>query len=350
LRPRDAHALVRSDDAVRRQVRSTGSCFEINELLLYHGCKAEAVAPILRQGFDAGRAGERNGSLFGPGTYFTDVAAKADTYSSLADSGQSSELLLVGPLDAQARCMILAQVCLGEPLRALRAMPRGLEAVTTARGTQANMENIGSKDIMTHRLADCDGIVGEDVAHGGVLDHREYVVFEDAQALPRYLVWYVHNDACGCFRCSFGHPRLAATAVTAADQMRPESGGDQDTSAIPVGVIATNETGVAAACSNRPATSTGVPWRAELGAGDRSVQARRHGQPQSARSRRHNHLSARLPPSPSSRACSVSSWPAAPLTKQRNGPTDKLAAMPCTRGASRSAGCSYPSVRAAITR
>ncbi|CAJ1402459.1 unnamed protein product [Effrenium voratum] len=47
------------------------------ELLLYHGCRARSLEGILRSGFDAAFAGERGGRFFGPGIYFSDVAAKA---------------------------------------------------------------------------------------------------------------------------------------------------------------------------------------------------------------------------------------------------------------------------------
>ncbi|CAJ1377330.1 unnamed protein product, partial [Effrenium voratum] len=43
-------------------------------------------------------------------------------------------------------------------------------------------------------------VLGESLEHGGVLDHREYVVYRSAQVLPRYLLWYRHED-CPCFRC-----------------------------------------------------------------------------------------------------------------------------------------------------
>ena len=140
-----------------------------DEFLLYHGCRACSIDGILREGFDPCRSGERAGRFFGCGTYFADVAAKADTYVDAAADGM--------------RCLIVAQVCLGKALRALRTMPR----------FQPDEEDEAESAF--------DSVVGEDREHGGVLDHREYIVYKGSQAMPRYLVWYRHSDDCKCFRC-----------------------------------------------------------------------------------------------------------------------------------------------------
>ena len=144
----------------------------IDEFLLYHGCRAGSVDGILREGFDPCRSGERAGRFFGCGTYFADVAAKADTYVDSTADGM--------------KCLILAQVCLGKALRALQAMPR-FQPSTGADGEEDQPA--------------FDSVVGEDSEHGGVLDHREYVIYNGSQAVPRYLVWYQHTDDCKCFRC-----------------------------------------------------------------------------------------------------------------------------------------------------
>ena len=143
----------------------------LDELLLYHGCRAGSIHGILHEGFDPSRSGERAGQFFGCGTYFADVAAKADSYVDVAPDG--------------VRCIIVAQVCLGKALRALRAMPRFHPSCREA-------EDEGPA---------CDSVIGEDTKHGGILDHREYVIYRGAQAIPRYLVWYQHCEGCSCFRC-----------------------------------------------------------------------------------------------------------------------------------------------------
>lgn len=143
----------------------------LNEVFLYHGCRATSIDEILENGFDASRGGERNGRLFGRGTYFTDVAAKADGYTDAQEDGW--------------HCLIVAQVCLGRVHSAVRPMP-SLEQppISGLEGTPS-----------------FDSVVGEDADHGGSLDHREYIVFSGGQALPRYLLWYKHSECCACFQC-----------------------------------------------------------------------------------------------------------------------------------------------------
>lgn len=154
------------------------SCVGSNEVLLYHGCHPDSLQDILREGFDATRGGERNGSLFGKGTYFTDCAAKADKYT----RGP--------PEDQQHRFVIVAQVCLGKVLVAKKAAPL-LDRWPVHGGACPG-----------HVRDDTfDSVLGEDSAHGGLLDYREYVVFRGAQCLPCYLLWYRHGLACECFRC-----------------------------------------------------------------------------------------------------------------------------------------------------
>lgn len=53
-------------------------------------------------------------------------------------------------------------------------------------------------------------MLGEDEAHGGILDHREYVVYKPEQILPRYLLWYRHGEQCQCFRCAGGAEKSRA--------------------------------------------------------------------------------------------------------------------------------------------
>ena len=78
-------------------------------LLLYHGCRLRHVEGILERGFEPGFAGDKGGRFFGTGSYFTDVAAKADSYVDASPDG--------------CRCVILAQVALGKVFRAFKSMP-----------------------------------------------------------------------------------------------------------------------------------------------------------------------------------------------------------------------------------
>lgn len=140
----------------------------LNEVFLYHGCRSASISSIVDQGFQLARSGDRNGRFFGREIYFSDFPSKADTYVDVGPDG--------------SRCLLITQVCLGEVLLARKAMPC-LEAGT-------------SDDFQLF-----DSVLGEDKQHQGVLDHREFVIYHDSQALPRYLLWYRHCQDCTCFRC-----------------------------------------------------------------------------------------------------------------------------------------------------
>ncbi len=46
-----------------------------------------------------------------------------------------------------------------------------------------------------------NSVLGQSRANGGVVDHREYVVFDKAQAVPIAVVTYRHRPSCKCSRC-----------------------------------------------------------------------------------------------------------------------------------------------------
>eukprot|EP00913_Durusdinium_trenchii_P014084 g13222.t2 len=156
-----------------QQVESVSST-----LLLYHGCRFRQIDGILRDGFDPTFAGEKGGKLFGPGIYFSDVAAKADNYVDVDADGH--------------RCLMLAQVSLGKVFRAFCPMPR-----------------------FQPDEADVDSVLGEEEKHGGALDHREYVIYRNARVLPRYLLWYRHMELCECNRCI---PKLVLPQLRCLDE------------------------------------------------------------------------------------------------------------------------------------
>ncbi len=47
-----------------------------------------------------------------------------------------------------------------------------------------------------------NSILGQSRSNGGVVDYREYIVFDKAQAVPIAVVTYRHSLACKCSRCS----------------------------------------------------------------------------------------------------------------------------------------------------
>ena len=47
-----------------------------------------------------------------------------------------------------------------------------------------------------------NSVVGLTTAAGGRLEHPEYIVYKEAQALPEYAIWYRHAAACACTHCA----------------------------------------------------------------------------------------------------------------------------------------------------
>lgn len=143
----------------------------LNEYLLFHGAPANSISQIIRSGFDAQRGGERGVGqtyqpMFGVGTYFADLSSKSDAYATPAADG--------------SRTLIVARVLLGN--------------AHIARESMRNQERApdGYHSICGVKRVD----------EGGALDHREYVIFKDPQALPLFAVHYRHHSECKCATCT----------------------------------------------------------------------------------------------------------------------------------------------------
>ena len=39
------------------------------------------------------------------------------------------------------------------------------------------------------------------MSEGGCVEHPEFIVFKETQALPEYAVWYRHEAGCSCTHC-----------------------------------------------------------------------------------------------------------------------------------------------------
>jgi len=127
----------------------------VNEVLLFHGVREDAVAEkIAAENFDFRVA--HTDSLYGLGAYFTDQACKAYQYK-----GQG----------ANTHCMLLSRVALGKAF--------------TAKGP-----------MFGHRRPpdDCDSIIAPvGIPNGtshGTQQHREFVLFDRTQVYPMYALWY----------------------------------------------------------------------------------------------------------------------------------------------------------------
>jgi len=88
------------------------------------------------------------------------------------------------PNAAGERCILLCRACLGEPHLANAAMQGALKPPerTDGRGP-------------------LNSVVALTQSNGGCVEHPEFIVYKEAQALPEYAIWYTHHECCLCTHC-----------------------------------------------------------------------------------------------------------------------------------------------------
>eukprot|EP00929_Paragymnodinium_shiwhaense_P035919 TRINITY_DN19321_c0_g1_i1.p1 TRINITY_DN19321_c0_g1~~TRINITY_DN19321_c0_g1_i1.p1 ORF type:complete len:836 (-),score=127.93 TRINITY_DN19321_c0_g1_i1:180-2687(-) len=139
------------DDLDRSRALDSG----VNEVYLFHGTTEDNAKIIAAQGFDSRLAAD---GLYGKGTYFAHEACKALQYS-------------------RGAAVIVSRVVLGDPYYAPRA--------------DTSMRRPPAKSSITHELY--DSVVanpGTDKGSGSQV-HREYIIFEGAQAYPEFIATFV---------------------------------------------------------------------------------------------------------------------------------------------------------------
>mmetsp|Transcript_37817 Transcript_37817/g.87547 ORF Transcript_37817/g.87547 Transcript_37817/m.87547 type:complete len:628 (-) Transcript_37817:184-2067(-) len=129
----------------------------INELYLFHGSDPAGVLGIGTTGFKLDLAGSRTGLMFGPGAYFAEASSKCDEYASEDPSG----------LFAGKCALLLCRVACGELFR---------------------VEHADQTAIQKAQAEGYDGILGDREAAVGTF--REFVVHDEAQVYPEYVVIY----------------------------------------------------------------------------------------------------------------------------------------------------------------
>lgn len=144
------------------RVMCPGAC--LNEYLLFHGAPHNSIETIAQSGFDPQRGGEAVGCMFGIGTYFADLSSKADFYAK--------------PDAAGTRSIIIARVLLGNSYATKEKMPKQHRAPDEHHSVQAIARS-----------------------EGGCVDHQEYIVYKEQQALPLYVLRYRHAQTCACALC-----------------------------------------------------------------------------------------------------------------------------------------------------
>jgi len=143
---------------------------DLNEYLMYHGAPGTLVSRLMHQGLDPRYAGTHFGKLYGAGIYLATNASKSDIYTTPATNGE--------------RCVLVVRACLGEAHLALEACPDLLKPPERDDGR-----------------GPLNSVVAETSQRGGAVEHPEYVVYKETQALPEYAIWYRHLDECRCTHC-----------------------------------------------------------------------------------------------------------------------------------------------------
>jgi hypothetical protein len=152
-------------------------------LLGWHGTSDAAIDSIVRDGFDAALRGTGAGRMYGRAFYFAEKSSKADLYA--------------GPTETRFRRpagRVRVLLCLVYCGSMHAATTRGDDWTAPPPPTAAQQA--------AHGVSACDSVLAQSRAHGGLIDSRELVVFDPAQALPVAVVTYRHADACACSRCS----------------------------------------------------------------------------------------------------------------------------------------------------
>lgn len=131
---------------------------EKNEVYLWHGSSPSGVLGIKHTGFRRALAGTAHGTMLGSGIYFAECSSKSDEYATADTTG----------VHAGCCALLLCRVCLGEPYVTEQPEPLALRAAMSS----------GKYDSV---LCDREKAVGT---------YREFVVYEDSQAYPEYIVIY----------------------------------------------------------------------------------------------------------------------------------------------------------------
>ena len=125
---------------------------------------ARLITRLAAQGLDPRNAGSNAGKLFGCGTYLASLSSKSN------EKGE--------------RCLLVVRACLGEP----------------------HMQNTPCRDILKpperkDKRGPLSSVVALTVTQGGCVEHPEYIVYNQAQTLPQFAIYYKHTEECRCTHC-----------------------------------------------------------------------------------------------------------------------------------------------------
>eukprot|EP00927_Polykrikos_kofoidii_P033965 TRINITY_DN28801_c0_g1_i1.p1 TRINITY_DN28801_c0_g1~~TRINITY_DN28801_c0_g1_i1.p1 ORF type:complete len:383 (-),score=49.90 TRINITY_DN28801_c0_g1_i1:59-1207(-) len=137
----------------------------VNECMLFHGTKPEAVENICKSDFMINLAGSAAGSLYGKGIYFGENSTKSDEYATDSNSGIYKGLY----------AMLLCRVTLGRVL-------------------YDSSVNVNAADLQNKCTSgQFDSILGDREKCRGT--YREFIVFKNDVAYPELAIVYRRVDA-----------------------------------------------------------------------------------------------------------------------------------------------------------
>ncbi|VDI73334.1 blast:Poly [Mytilus galloprovincialis] len=139
---------------------------EVNEVYLFHGTKADKFDAVMSKGLDFRMAGDK--AMFGSGTYMAESSTKADQYTDPRTKRSADE-----------KKMILARVCLGKICLLQKAMGN------LKKPPCSSCQQVACEHGSGHA---CDSVVGD----GGWI-FREFIVYNQFQAYPEYVITYIRQ-------------------------------------------------------------------------------------------------------------------------------------------------------------
>ncbi|CAD7965059.1 unnamed protein product [Amoebophrya sp. A120] len=146
----------------------------VNEFYLFHGTTPEAAELITDTEFHLKKAGTNAGSLYGKGLYFAESSTKADEYTTETR-------------DEELRPLILCRVVLGhvrycEKQKLEKAEVEALvRQCTKSENTDQVLDPAAPSSLYHSVLGDREKCRNT---------FREFVVYDQAQTYPEYIVWY----------------------------------------------------------------------------------------------------------------------------------------------------------------
>lgn len=143
----------------------------LNEYFAFHGATSHVVNLICQAGFDPQRGGEGRGKMFGVAAYFAVNVSKSDIYTEAPDRRLPRR---------SPRQIIVSRLALGHICRAVEQCPQ-----------------------MARAPDGYDSVYADTRKNGGCVDHPELMIYKEQQALPQYVVTYIHECPEGqlCLKC-----------------------------------------------------------------------------------------------------------------------------------------------------